>query len=342
MKALYTSSPGEYFLAERPVPIPGPDEALIKVIRAGICHTDVIIRAGGASHVRYPVIPGHEFAGVVESCGSASRFVKPGDRVAVHSILGCGQCPGCRKGDVATCENLDELGSKRDGGFGKYCTAPVRVLYKLPDHVTFEEAAMLEPLANAVSALRQAGIRTGDRVVIIGPGPIGLMAAQLARYSNPLVLALVGTRDERLALGKELAGAHTVNVTKSGAAAELKDLLGGKGADVILDCAGTPGAWELMMDIAAFRCRICIEGAYDVGQMMPIAPYSFLVVRAITIMGICGWLTVDFTNALEYLSRGLVNVKKLHTHTFPLDEWEAAFEMATKRKSEAVKVELAP
>ena len=123
---------------------------------------------------------------------------------------------------------------------------------------------------------------------------------------------------------------------------KLKDLLQGKGADVILDCGGTPAAWDLIMEIAAFRGRICIEGAYDVGKTLPIAPYSFLVVRAITLMGICGWITADFLRGLEFLSRGMVNLKRLHTHTFPLEEWEAAFDMVTKRKSEAIKVEFAP
>ena len=324
------------------MPARGPDEALVKVARAGICHTDVIIRAGQASHVRYPVIPGHEFSGVVHKVGPAVRYIKPGDRVAVHSILGCAQCTSCRKGDVLMCEHYDELGAKRDGGFSEFCAVPAIHLHRLPDNVSLEEAAMIEPLANACSALRQADIKFGERVVVIGPGPIGLMALQAARFFNPSLLVLVGTRDERLAVGKQLVPeVHTVNVKKGKGPEELKEVLEGNGADVLIDCAGTPGAWQLLMDNAAFRARICIEGAYGVGEKIPIEPYSFLLCRAVTMMGVCGWVTRDFVQALDLVARDMVNLKALHTHTFPLDQWEAGFDMTTNRKSESLKVELA-
>jgi L-iditol 2-dehydrogenase len=156
MKALYATGPGQYGLAERPVPKPGPGDALVKVLRAGLCHTDVNIREGTASHVRYPFIPGHEFAGVVAACGVGVWGVAVGDVVAVHHAIACGQCSPCRRGDTMACENYQELGATRDGGFAEYCLVPARHLYRLPDHVSVEEGALLEPLANAVSAVGRA------------------------------------------------------------------------------------------------------------------------------------------------------------------------------------------
>jgi 2-desacetyl-2-hydroxyethyl bacteriochlorophyllide A dehydrogenase len=341
MQALYVAAPGDFGLTERPTPTPGLDEALVKVARASICHTDVIIR-DGAPHARYPVIPGHEFSGVVAECGPAVKYVRPGDRVAVHTILGCGQCPACRRGDHLACEHYDELGSKRDGGFAEYCTAPARHLYKLPDHVSLEEGAMLEPLANANSIIRQAEVKSGERVVVIGPGPIGLLAVGVARRLNPSVLVLVGTRDNRLALGPALGATHTINSNRPGELETLREeILGGKGADVVLECAGTPSALQLAFSTVGWHGRIAIEGAFDQAAEFAIRPYFFLA-RAITLKGINGWLTVDFLRSLDMVSAGQIDVKPLITHTLPLHRWATAFDLVTQRKSEAVKVQLAP
>ena len=317
MKALFTSTPGEYGLTDRPKPTPDPDEVLLKVVRAGLCHTDLIIRAGVAGHVRYPVIPGHEFSGVVETCGSGVRYLQPGDRACVHSIFNCGQCSACRKGDICACEHYDDAGAQSDGGFAEYCSVPARHLLKLPDHVTFEEGALMEPLANACAVIRLANIKMGEKVVIVGPGPIGLLGKQL------------------------VPEARTVNVRREGGKQEIQELLGGKGADVIIECAGTPSAWGMLNDLVAFRGRILIEALYEPGQTVPIDPYGMLVCRAVSVSGVCGWLTCDFVHALECVSRKMVDVAALHTHTFSLDEWETAFEYAEKRKSEAIKIEFA-
>lgn len=341
MDALYVTAPNHHGLANRPKPVPALDEALVRVERASICHTDVII-LGGAPHARYPVIPCHEFAGVVEECGSAVKYIKPGDRVAVHTILGCGECAACGRGDHLACEHYDELGSKRDGGFAEYCTVPARHLYRLPDHVSMAEAAMLEPLANAQSIVRQSGVKLGERVVVIGPGPIGLMALKVASRLNPSVLVLVGTRDNRLALGPAFGATHTVNITNAGALQRLSDeILAGQGADVVLECAGTPGALQLAFSIVGWRGRISIEGAFPAEAEFPIKPYLFLA-RAITLKGINGWLTTDFLSALDMVSTGQIDVKPLITHTLPLQQWETAFDLATNRKSECIKVQIAP
>ena len=340
MKALYTIGPRDYSLVDRPMPVPGPDEALVRIGRAALCHTDVIIRDGEAPGVRYPFIPCHEFAGVVEACGPQVNSIRPGDRVTVHQVYGCGLCLECRTGDVEACQRVEIAGYTRDGGFAEYCTVPARYLFRLPDHVTLAEGALVEPLANAVCAVREADVDRGEQTVIIGPGPIGLLALQVARLANPAVLALVGTRDERLALGERFGATHTINVRREGAVEALGAILGDSGANVAIDCAGTPSALELAWQIIGWRGRIVIEGAHGAEETMPISPLSLLV-RSARVIGVCGWLTADFARALELISSGLVDVKSLVTHTFPLEEWETAFEMITERKSEAIKVMLA-
>jgi|ETNmetMinimDraft_26_1059896.scaffolds.fasta_scaffold19470_2 threonine dehydrogenase-like Zn-dependent dehydrogenase len=338
MKALYTERPGEYGLVERPKPTAAVDEALVRVTSAGLCHTDVIIRAGKAGHVRYPVIPGHEFAGVVEACGPAVGALAPGDRVVVQTQSSCGHCAACAASDPAGCSDCLEHGSSLDGGFAEYCAVPARFLYKLPDTVTLEEGALVEPLANAVSAVRQTNVGPGDQVAIIGPGPIGLMAVQAARLANPSVLVLVGTRDERLALGEEMGATHTVNIKQEGARERLQEILGQRRADVAIQCAGTVSALELAMELIGWRGRVGIEGGAE--EIFAMTPDS-MIMRAVTMIGICGWTLPDFVQALELLASGRVKVEPILTHTFSLDQWETAFEMITHRKSEAIKVEFA-
>lgn len=337
MQALYTAAPGQYGLVERPLPVPAPDEALLRVAAAGLCHTDVIIREGTASHVRYPVVPGHEFSGVVAEVGAGVRSLRPGDRVAMHTIVNCGQCRPCRRGLIAACEQYDECGSKRDGGFAEYVAVPARCLYRVAGHLSLAEAALAEPAANAHSVVRQAEVRQGDRVVVIGPGPIGLLALQFARLRHPSLLVLVGTRDQRLALGRRLGATHTVNLTRAGALAELRALLGA-GADAVLECAGTRGAVELALELAGPFGRVAIEGVLGAEETVPLAPHTLLV-KGMRLIGILGWHTSDFTGALEHIESGLVDVKPLITHRLPLAQWETAFDLVTARKSEAIKVE---
>lgn len=341
MKALYATGPRQYGLTERPLPVCGPDDALVKVLRAGLCHTDANIREGTAGHVRYPFIPGHEFGGVVADCGRDAWNVAVGDRVAVHHAISCGRCLACRRGDTMSCENYSELGATRDGGFAEYCVVPARHLYHLPQHVTVDEGALLEPLANAVSATGRAGLALGERVVVIGPGPIGLLVLQVARLAHPSVLALVGTRDERLAFGARLGATHTVNSARPDAVAQLDAILGGKGADAVIVCAGTRTALELAMELVGFRGRIVMEATLGPEETVAVRPSQLLERQGASLLGVNGWVTAEYVRALELLSRGLVDVKPLITHRLPLTEWEAAFDLITRRKSEAIKVEFA-
>ena len=339
MKALYMTSPTEYGLTDRPKPEPAADEVLVKVHKAGLCHSDVVIRSGQADHVLYPFIPGHEFSGVVEECGGLVKTIRPGDRVAIHSILSCGVCPACRENDVASCENYDECGSRRDGGFAEYCAVPARHAHKLADNVSLEEGALAEPLANACAVVRNCQIEEGDRVAIIGPGPIGLLAIQVALLDNPSQVILIGTRDERLALGRKLGATHTVNIRNEDGRKELDAILEGKGADVVMECAGNPGALTMALEIAGRNARIAIEGSMDINDTVPIYPRKILV-SAIHLIGICGWRTEDFVRALNLMASGKVDVRSLITQSLPLDAWEEAFDFAISRKSESIKVEL--
>lgn len=340
LRALCAAGPEEWGLIELPTPQPGIGEALIRVRRAGLCHTDVLRREGQSGPVSYPFIPGHEYAGVIEAVGSGVRFVKPGDRVAVNQVIYCGECQPCRRGDGQACYNRRELAAadiERGGAFAEYSLMHARQLLKLQDHVSLAEGALVEPLANAVSAVRQARIQIGEQVVVIGPGPIGLLAVQVARLFQPSILALVGTRDARLRPGKRFGATHTVNITREGALEELKSILGGKGADAVILCAGTTSAYELAMEVIGWRGRITLEGSFLDEETVSISPRRMQLLAA-SLIAISGWTIAEFVQARELLASGRIDGKSVITHTFPLEQWEEAYSMITDRKSEAIKV----
>lgn len=341
MKALYTDKPGKMGLVERPRPALTANDALVRVVRAGLCHTDLVIKQGQLVNAKYPFIPGHEFSGVVEECGSAIDYISPGDRVAVQHIMSCGHCPACRKGDTHACESVHDIGIEGDGGFAEFCSVPARHLYRIPDHVSFDEAALAEPLANAVSVVKAAHIQHSDRVVIIGPGPIGLLTAQVAALKTPQLLALLGTRDSRLEIGKRLGPTHTINTTRDQDLRVLSDLFDGRGANVIVECAGNSRAFKLATDLVGWKGRIIVEGIYEPGDTIQIEPYTLLLLKSVSVIGINGWSSSDFTEAIELLSQGRIDAEAIITHTFPLAQWKSAFEMIENHKDEAIKVLLA-
>lgn len=341
MKALLLSEPNHMELVERPVPSIGPDEALIKVAAAAICHTDVSSIAGRNANVRMPLVLGHEFSGTVTECGPAVHYIKPGDRVAVPGILACFQCRNCWRGLTTLCLHYDELGARRDGGFQEYVAVPARVLIPIADGFSLESAALAEPAANAFSVVERAKIQPGEDVVIVGPGAIGLLVLQFARLRHPRSLILVGTRDERLAVGAKLGATHTVNVRRRDPVQAVREITGGKMADVVVQAAGALDAMHLAVSLRGEGCRVCIEGTLGSLDTLNVLADDF-VVSALRIIGVRGWNQWDFVRALEAMQAGLIDPGAVITHRFPLTEWQAAFETSNVRKNESLRVLLVP
>lgn len=342
MKAIYLEGDHGYGLYERPLPAIKADEVLVKVRYTAICHTDIIIMGGVRPFGPEPFIPGHEFCGEVAEVGGSVKNLKIGDRGVVRQIVVCGYCRPCLTGKTHKCEHYDELGVKSDGGFAEYCAVPASNFHKLPEGVSMEDAVLCEPLANAVSAVRRADIRQAETAVVIGPGAIGLMCLQVARLYSPGRLILVGTRDERLAIGWQICpDAECVNIREGGQAEYLKNvLLKGRGAHSIVECSGTKGGMALAFDLMADYGSVCFEGSVPREDTIPFAPH--MLRENGTIHGICGWEPQDFQRALDLIAGRMVAVKPLITHKFPLSQWREAFELATTRKGESLRILLEP
>lgn len=338
MKAILTSSPGDFGLVEMAIPEPDVDEVRLKIANAGICRNDLRIQKGIHESISYPIVPGHQFSGVVDACGSAVKFAKLGDKAAVHSYVVCGQCGACHVGDTHYCDILKTLGFTLNGGFAQYSIIPERNLFKLPGNVNLLEGAMVENLANAVAVTGQSNLKMGESVAIIGATSIGLMALQVARLSSPSKIVLVGSGSNRLRLGQNLGADHIVDINKDGYMNDLKGIV--KGFDVVIVCGKTKNELKLAIDIAGWRGRIVVEGHYDPDIEIDFSPFKVLVERAVSLQANCGWLTPDFHHALNLLKREKINVKPIITHTFPLEDWENGFNVFSCDENQSIQVML--
>ncbi len=338
MKALNVVAPYQLEIVERELPALEANEVRVKVAAATICHTDHYILSGNHPAAKYPVTPGHEFSGVIEAVGSGVTHLEPGTRVAVQTLLPCGRCRFCLRGEINLCENMLELGSLLPGGYEEYVVIPAYAAHPIADHFSLEEAAMTEPSANAHAVVRRADIQTGDTVVVIGPGPIGLLVMQYARLENPGQLILVGLPGDepRLKVGRELGATDTVALAGEQAVAKVFELTDGRGADRVLQCAGSVRATALALAIAGMNATIAIEGVTGTNETIPVSPDEILL-KQLTVRGVRGWTVPDFAAALQINQSGRINLRALLTHRFRLEQYPEAFEMTGKYTDGVIK-----
>jgi L-iditol 2-dehydrogenase len=258
MKACVLHAIGDLRFEERPKPKPDAGEALIRVAACGVCGSDIPrVFTKGTYH--FPTIPGHEFSGTVEAVGDGVDTDWLDRRVAVFPLLPCKACNPCEIGAFAQCENYDYLGSRSDGAFAEYVCAPVWNLLRVPDGLSLEEAAMVEPAAVAAHALRRVGVDLGDNVLIFGAGPIGLLLGQWARAWGASKVLLVDIDVEKLRFAKARGFVHLFDATTGDAAAWAQSKTGG-GADVVVEGSGSAAAFEQCMAAARTFGKVVLMG----------------------------------------------------------------------------------
>lgn len=322
------TGPGLVEVVDVPVPEPGAGQVLVQVKRAGICGTDLHMLHGGFSKVRPPVTLGHEFSGVVAGAGRDAAGWKPGDRVAIESeAFSCGQCPWCASGKTNLCPDRLAYGYSTDGGFAYYAAVRASGLHRLPEHVSFEEAALSEPLAVAVHAVIElAEAAAGERLLITGPGPIGLMTLQAAKSAGARVV-VTGTQKDaaRLEIAAKTGADHAVDSSSGGLAALIEDFTGGLGVDAALECSGTQAG---LADCAALVKR----GGRIVQVGLPGKPVQvdmdLLAFHEITLKGLFAHHHETWIKAVDLLTRRKVDLKPLVSGQFALKDWREAFRLS--------------
>ena len=309
---------GDVRVEEVPPPAPpGPGELQLAVRWCGICGTDLeewlsgpVFIPAAAPHpvtgARAPLVLGHEFAGVVVAVGAGVTGPLPGQRVAVDTIVSCGSCHWCQRGEVTRCPALGALGLHGDGGLAELCNAPARMCLPVPDTVADDEAALAEPLAVAVRALRRGGLRPGERVAVVGAGTVGLMAVQAAAAFGAGSVTVAEPLPERRALAIGLGADRAV---PPGDAPALE-------ADVAVECAGTPDAIATALLALRSGGRAVLLGI--VTEPAPIAPMDLVRGEKSLIGSLSHVCDEDFREALQLLGRGAVQAAPLITDRIPL------------------------
>ncbi len=354
MRAWVLGDPDQITLAQKPVPVPRRAEVLVRIDAVAICATDLeIIHYGSPAKIQggppfnKGFTPGHEYMGTVAALGPGVDEYRIGERVTVEIHAGCGQCKRCRQGMYTACLNyglnygaVDKghraNGFTTDGGFAEYAVNNINTLIRVPDGMTDEEATLVVTAGTSMYGLTElGGLVAGESVVVLGPGPIGLLAVAVAKALGAGPVILTGTRDARLAIGTKLGADHVINVRDRSAVEIVRSLTGGLGADYVIECAGTETAINEAIHMVNRGGRICLAAfphdpvTVDVASLVRNNVYAY---------GIRGEGKSATHRAMAFMAQKRFDASLVHTHTFALDDLPTALRYARDRVEDAIKV----
>jgi len=316
------------------------DEVLIEVKAAGICGTDLHFYKGEWK-VDMPIIPGHEFSGVIAEVGENVDGFKIGEHVVAEPNITCGSCYFCLMSERNFfCENLKAVGVTVNGAFAEYLKIKGRNLYRIPENLSFEEAALIEPLACCIRGLDNVGIKAGESVLIVGAGPIGLLLMQLVRNFGASMIIQTDLEDYRLEKALELGADHVINVSKEDPIKVIKELTGGYGVDVAIEAVGSPKAITQAVEAVRKGGRVNIFGVSPQDAVWQVKPFD-LYSKELTITTSYR-SPYTFQRAVKMASSGRLKLKPLISHIFPLEKIAEAFEILDKKLDNVMKVILKP
>ena len=354
MHAWVLGGPGELIFSEKPVPVPGRAEVLVRIDAVAICATDLEVIAQGPPALVQGGLPfnkgwtpGHEYMGTVAALGPGVDEFAIGDRVTVEIHAGCGQCKRCRMGMYTSCLNyglnygdVDKghraNGFTTDGGFAEYAVNNVNTLIRIADSMSDEEATLVVTAGTAMYGLTElGGLVAGESVVVIGPGPIGLLGVAVAKALGASPVILTGTRQGRLEKGLELGADHVVDVTKQEAIEAVRRINGGKGVDYVIECSGAANAINDAAHMLNRGGKLCLAAFPH--EPVPV-DVAHLVRNNIYVYGIRGEGRSATHRAEAFMRQKRFDARLIHTHTFALADLPEALRYARDRVEDAIKV----
>ena len=333
MKALLLTAPSQLELVDFPEPNPAADDVVVRIRACGNCGSDIHGWDGSTGRRRTPLIMGHEASGEIVATGPQVKAWRPGDRVTFDSTISCGTCRFCASGQINLCENRRVVGVspveyKQHGAFAERLALPDRILYRLPDNLPFEQAAMVEPVSIAVHAVQRTKIAPGSTAVVIGSGMIGLLVIQALRWAGAAQVVAVDLADNRLELARRLGATHTVNSGRADAAAEVAQITSGLGADTAFEVVGFTPTVNLAIAVLK-RGGTCVL----VGNLSPQTqdfPLQAVVTKEITLLGSCA-SAGEYPLCLDLIARGVIDVRPMIETVAPLADGATWFERLSAR-----------
>ncbi|XID91240.1 zinc-binding dehydrogenase [Paenibacillaceae bacterium WGS1546] len=316
MKALVYEAPREMNMRTVPAPVPEEGEVLVRVCRVGICGSELSGYLGHNSLRVPPLIMGHEFAGVVATVGQGVSAFRPGDRVTVNPLVSCGSCRACRSGAPQLCADRRIIGAHRPGAFAEFVAAPAANVVLLPAEATMEQGALTEPLACAVHIAKLARLRPDHRLLVFGAGPIGLLVLLTARAYGLADVAVMDLNRERLKAAARCGGV-AVDSTEA-----LRAIAPQGGFDIAVDAVGVEATRRQAVELTRRGGRVVFSGLHEADSSLPV---NDAVRNEIAMLGAFCYDTEDFAVALEWLSKGKIDLGD-ELSLFPLAEGQACFE----------------
>jgi L-iditol 2-dehydrogenase len=343
MKALVLKSSRHFAVEDIATPRPGPDEVLIRVRACGICGSDVHGMDGSTGRRIPPIVMGHEASGEVVEVGRNGAGWYPGDRVTFDSTLYCGHCWHCLRGEVNLCDNRRVIGVscaeyRRDGAFAEFIAVPARSLYRLPDNLTFEQAALVESVSVAAHAVGRTPLSRTSRVAVVGAGMIGLLIIQVLKWRNCAGIIAIDVDEDRLRLARALGATATLSSRTADVAADVGALTEGRGADASFEVVGIAETVRTAVDCVRKGGSITL-----VGNLSPLVelPLQAVVTRELTLIGTCA-SAGEYPACLEMIANGTVDVTAFVSAVAPLEMGAHWFERLYGGEKGLMKVLLKP
>jgi L-iditol 2-dehydrogenase len=345
MKVARFHGPGDVRIEDAPEPVTGPGDLTIRVRNCSTCGTDVKIYRHGHHHIVPPRVLGHEIAGEVVEVGDGVTGWRPGDRVQVIAAIPCGQCAECRRGAMTVCPNQESMGYHYDGGFAEYMRVPAKVLAvdgvnRIPDGLDYAPASVTEPLACVLNGQELARVGGGDDVVVIGAGPIGCLHVRLARARGAARVFLVDLSPARLKLAADIVRPDAALAADTDPVAAVRELTGGRGADVVITAAASGRAQEQAVQMAARQGRISFFGGLPKDNPVIALDSNLVHYQELTIVGANGSSPRHNADALALIASGTIPAADLITHRLGLDHVLDALSLV--EHGEAIKVTIEP
>jgi (R,R)-butanediol dehydrogenase/meso-butanediol dehydrogenase/diacetyl reductase len=330
MKAVSYQGKDVVAVVDRPVPQPAEDKVLIKVAYAGICGSDLSIVAGKHPRATPPLVMGHEFSGTIAAMPQAPQSdLRIGDRVTVYPLLSCGKCYVCLMGLPHVCRDLKLIGIDTDGALAEYVLAAEDAVIRMPEELSDEEGALIEPLAVCIHAAHMSRLQVGDSVVVTGAGPIGLLMAMVARASGAAKVIVTEVAPSRIDVAREL-GLTVLNAADENLVEQVLELTKGRGGDVVFEATGHPSVAPYLLKLVRIRGQIVQVGIFKRPVPIDLRALNF---HEVDLIGSRVYTLEDFDRAIGLAAKGQVDLKPIITTVLPLDEGVNGFRVAANATS---------
>lgn len=322
MKQAVMTEPGHIQFYDVDKPTPKDNEVLMQTCRIGVCGSDIHVYHGLHPYTSYPVVQGHEVGGVVAALGKNVTGLKVGDKITFLPQVTCGECYPCTHGMYHICESLKVMGFQTGGAAQEYFILPAENVLKLPDSMSLDEAAMIEPIAVTVHALVRGGGAAGRRVVVLGAGPIGNLTAQVAQASGAKAVMITDISPYKLDKARECGIEYVVNTAQEDLGVAIQREFGPEKADLILECVGIEATMTDAINTARKGSTIVVVGVFG---RKPAVDLGLVQDRELSLVGTLMYQKADYERAIELVASGKMVLDKMITHRFPFADYLAAY-----------------